>query len=161
MSDSDARTSLHDPITEEWLKSVGFRWDEFPRSGGKHWTLWFGDIEGGGFSSFEDLGVELARGLRPEWGWNCWLRSDCSHKYARFIHLRHVQMCGDVIRLIVALTDMDWRPENHLYGSIRKPEQADYIRATENRPDRAIMNRSHWAEHEKDESQMRPEVREP
>ena len=149
--------NLHDPISEEWLKLVGFRWDEFPRSGGKHWTLWLGGLEAEQrFQSFEDLGVELAKAIRPEWGWNCWLRSDCSHKYSRFIHIRHMHCTGDVIRLVVALTDQDWNPENHLYGSVRSQEQADYIRATENRPDRIVMRASQWNEHEKDPSRDRP-----
>ena len=152
---------MNNPISEEWLKSVGFRWDEWERSGGKHWTLWFGGLDENGFDSFEDLGLELARAIRDEWGWNCWMRSDCSHKYARFIHVRHVHTCGDVVQLIVALTGMDWKPENHLYGSIRRQKSADYIRATEKRLDRQIMKTSKWDEHEKDESQSRPQVHKP
>ena len=149
---------LNEPITEEWLKSVGFRWDEWERSGGKHWTLWFGDVQGGdrAFASFEDLGVEVCRMRPDDPDWNCWLRSDCSHKYSRFIHLRYLRIKGDLIRLIVALTDTDWNPENHLYGSIRRPEHAKYIRDTEQRLDRRVMKGNKWAEHEKDESQARP-----
>lgn len=31
-----------DPITEEWLKSVGFKWHQFDRQPDKHWLLWLG-----------------------------------------------------------------------------------------------------------------------
>ena len=153
--------NLNDPITEEWLKSVGFRWDEWERSGGKHWTLWFGDIANEGFSSFEDLGLELAPPIVNRIGeanssWFCWLRSDFSHKYGRFIHLRHVREIGDVIQIIVALIGQDWKPQNHLYGAIRTEKAAQYLRESESRLDRQIMKSSKWDEHEKDESQMRP-----
>ena len=143
-------------ITEEWLKESGFRWDEWERSGGKHWTLWFGDLTAGEFSSFEDLGVELCK-MRPDSeDWNCWLRSDFSHKYSRFIHLRYVATQEAVILLVEALTGVCWNPENHLYGSIRRPEQAKYLRETADRFDRRIMKSNKWAEHEKDETRARP-----
>lgn len=150
---------LNEPITEEWLKSVGFRWDEWERSGGKHWTLWCGGLgDERAFASFEDLGVELAVCVNPAWGWSCWLRSDCSHKYARFIHIRHMKVRGDVIRLVVALTDQDWNPANHLYGSVRTQKEAEYIRATEDRLDRRVMKTNTWKKHERDDSAERPNV---
>jgi len=154
-------SALDGLITEEWLKSVGFRWDEWERSGGKHWTLWFGDVQHKGLSSFEDLGIEVCRSRPDSAEWSCWLRSDCSHKYARFIHLRYITEQRELIAVVQALTGFSWNPENHLYGSIRRPEQAKYIRETEDRLDRRVMKGSKWAEHEKDESQMRPEVRKP
>lgn len=154
-----------DPITEEWLKAVGFRWDEWERSGGKHWTLWFGDVANESFSSFEDLGLELAppsqdRAGNPSGGWFCWLRSDFAHKYGRFIHLRHVHVIGDVIQIIVALTGQDWHPERHLYGAIRTERAAQYLRATETRLDRSITKSQTWEAHEKDASQVRPHRKE-
>ena len=144
------------PLSDEWLKSVGFRWDEWERSGGKHWTLWFGNLDDYSFSSFEDLGLELNHNDHGEDFWFCWLRSDCSHKYARFIHLRHVHTREDVINIIVGITGLPWNPANHLYGAIRRPKEAEYIRSTESRLDHRVMKQSKWAEHEKDESQARP-----
>jgi hypothetical protein len=144
------------PITEEWLKSSGFRWDEWERSGGKHWTLWFGDIQKQSFSSFEDLGIEVCRNRPDSAEWSCWLRSDCSHKYARFIHLRYVTEQRELITLVEALTGLAWQPENHLYGSIRTPSAAAHIRETEDRLDRRVMKQSKWAKHESDKSAARP-----
>ena len=86
-------TARAEPITHEWLKSVGFRWAEWERSGGKHWILWFGNCreERELSSAAEDVGIELAEPINLEqFGWSCWLRSDFSHKYGRFIHIRHV-----------------------------------------------------------------------
>lgn len=144
------------PITEEWLRSVGFRWDEWERSGGKHWTLWFGNLEDASFSSFEDLGIELAFGNYTTPSWHCWLRSDCAHKYARFIHLRHIHTQEDVIAIVEGITGLPWDPRNHLYGAIRRPKEAEYIRSTETRLDRQIMKVQKWSEHEKDASRARP-----
>lgn len=54
-------TASAEPITHEWLKSVGFRWAEWERSGGKHWILWFGNCreERELSSAAEDVGIEL------------------------------------------------------------------------------------------------------
>lgn len=144
-------------ITEVWLRESGFRWDEFERSGGKHWTLWFGNLDDSGFSSFEDLGIELNHNEGHNDFWFCWLRSDCAHKYARFIHLRHVHTQEDVIAIVEGITGLPWDPRNHLYGAIRRPKEADYIRSTETRLDRQIMKAQKWSEHEKDASRARPE----
>lgn len=34
---------LNNPITEEWLKSVGFKWHQLDRRPEKQWLLWLGD----------------------------------------------------------------------------------------------------------------------
>lgn len=141
-------------ITEEWLKSVGFRWQEVERSG-KHWTLWLAQPDG--FTSFEDLGIELCEWTGLEPSWHCWFRSDCSHKYSRFIHLRHLKFRLEVEIMVAALTGMKWNPENHLYGSVRTPEDAARIRAETDRLDRRIMHSNKWAKHESDPSAARPE----
>src|SRR5579885_196517 len=57
---------LRVPITEEWLKSIGFRWHQFDRQPDRHWLLWLGGAIGDGaaFTSYEDLGIEVAPSLR-------------------------------------------------------------------------------------------------
>lgn len=30
------------PLTEEWLRQAGFRWDQLDRQPTKQWTLWMG-----------------------------------------------------------------------------------------------------------------------
>lgn len=151
-------------ITEDWLKSVGFRWHQFDRQPEKHWLLWLGDaMNGGGFSSFEDIGVELAPGAynykrRDNDEWFCWLRGDSAHRYHRFIHVRHVQEQRDVIRIVEGLTGQLWNPDNHHYGSVRTPEQAERIRQEDTRRlDRREnwQQRPPWAEVEKDDTRGR------
>jgi hypothetical protein len=140
---------LNDPITEEWLKSVGFKWHQFDRQPDKQWLLWLGDFTSSGDT--QDLGIELAPGR--DGTWFCWLRSDCSHRYSRFLHIRYLKVCGEVIRLIVALTDSDWRPENHIGGAAMTQKRADSIRADRDRLDRRIMMQGHpWRDIEKDDS---------
>lgn len=48
-----------DPITDEWLKSVGFKWHQFDRQPGKLW-LGGGLKEKPCLTSYEDIGIELA-----------------------------------------------------------------------------------------------------
>lgn len=154
----------HGPITEDWLKSVGFKWHQFDRQPSKHWLLWLGDaMNGGGFSSFEDIGVELAAGA---WNqkrddhedWFCWLRGDSAHRYHRFIHVRHLLYQHDLIRLVEGLTGQGWNPANHLYGSCRTPEHAERIRREDaERLDRREKwhQRPPWGEVEKDDTRGR------
>lgn len=151
-------------ITEDWLKSVGFRWHQFNRQPSRHWLLWLGDaMNGGGFSSFEDIGVELAAGAWNQHrddhdDWFCWIRGDSCHRYHRFIHVRHVLHQREVIRLVEGLTNLDWNPANHLYGSVRTPANAERIRREDaERLDRAERwhQRPTWAEVEKDDTRGR------
>jgi len=59
-------------ITEEWLKSVGFKWEQFERQDAKQWLLWIGDAirEVNGerklFSGSDDLGIEICAHYRYE-----------------------------------------------------------------------------------------------
>lgn len=151
-------------ITEDWLKAVGFKWHQFDRQPSKHWLLWLGDVmNGGGFGSFEDIGVELAAGAYnfqrgDSTDWFCWLRGDSSHRYCRFIHVRHMREQRELIRLVEGLTDQDWNPANHLYGSCRTPQAAERIR----REDAARIDRLEnwrqrptWSEVEKDDTRGR------
>lgn len=146
-----------DPITEEWLESVGFKWHQFERQPNKHWLLWLGSglKEKPSLTSYEDIGIELATcvGLGE---WFCWLRSDAAGRYHRFIHLRHVQTCRDVTTLVEAISGRPWTPENHLYGSLRSPADADRIRADNERLDRRLMRDCpKWAEIESDDTRGR------
>ena len=54
-------TASAEPITHEWLKSVGFRWAEWERSGGKH-----------GFSGFEIAGRNQNYSLLPRTSASYW-----------------------------------------------------------------------------------------
>lgn len=150
--------SLRDPITVEWLKEVGFRWHQFDRQPDKHWLLWLGDAlregEGWGFSSYEDLGIELAP--NRDGTWFCWLRGDSAGRYLRFIHVRQLHERGEVIQLVVALTGMSWLPDNHINGCVLRPEHAEARRRERDRLDHVLMReRTKWSEAEKDDSRGR------
>ena len=51
-------------ITEDWLKSVGFKWDQFERQPTKNWTLWLGGCQEchrqNNWTGPEDFGITLA-----------------------------------------------------------------------------------------------------
>lgn len=161
-------------ITEDWLRSGGFKWHEGhqyvsavvkakekgevlqPR---KHWILWFGAIANrepdGKFrmwSDDEDLGLELAPGHGNDPDWFCWLRSDTAGRYHRFIHLRHVREPREVVAIIVALTNTRWKPENHKYGRIMTDEQVAACEERDKRLDIVIAKQRPWYESEKDEA---------
>jgi hypothetical protein len=158
------------PITEDWLKSAGFKWHQFERQTDKHWLLWLGDAsrERHSFATFEDIGIELA----PCWWknskgddagdlgkWFCWFRADSSGRYHRFIHIRHLRTVGELVRLVEAITGQKWDPANNLYGSMRKPEDAERIRQENQRFDRRMMLESppsaKWSDIEKDDTRGR------
>lgn len=151
------------PISDQWLKDTGFKWHQLERQPTKHWLLWLGAAirrNGLGFVDDEDLGIEISNGGWPgreqDW-WFCWLRSDTSHRYGRFIHIRHVRTAADVIQLVEAFTGQPWDPSNHLYGSVRTPENAALIREADNRLDRRLMAEGHpWREQERDPTIGRP-----
>jgi hypothetical protein len=122
--------------------SAGFKWHQLDRQPDKHWLLWLGDAtaERHSFASYEDIGIELA----PCWWknhkdedagdigqWFCWLRNDSAGRYHRFIHIRHLHTVGELILLIEAITGQGWDPTNNLYGSMRKPEDAERVRKTD------------------------------
>lgn len=153
---------LHNALSEDWLRSIGFKWHEMERQNAKHWLLWLGHALGdGGMATFEDIGVELASGAyrgpdRPP-AWFCWLRSDCSHRYSRFIHVRHLVTRLDLVRLIEGVIGAEFDPRNARYGSLVTPEQAERDRREEERLDRRLLRSSHpWSCTERDESRGRP-----
>lgn len=147
-----------DPITEDWLRSVGFKWHQFDRQPDKHWLLWLGGglREKPTMTSFEDIGIELAAGRDD---WFCWLRSDGAGRYHRFIHLRHIQTRRDVSLLVEAISGRPWSPENHFFGSLYSPRDADRIRQDLERADvkmtRGASPHHKWADIEKDDTRGR------
>ena len=148
---------LNDPITEEWLKSVGFKWHQLDRQPTKQWLLWLGDaVRGadGSWTDTQDIGIELCQNLPDDASqWYCWLRSDGSHRYSRFLHVRHLKVIGDIIRLVVAITDQSWDPNNHINGSCLTPKHAAGIRSEWDRLDKKIVRESpKWRDIEKDDS---------
>jgi hypothetical protein len=146
-------------ITEDWLRSVGFKWHQFDRQPGKNWLLWLGDVTDPGDA--EMLGIEIAFGAymghdQPK-GWNCWVRSDTSSRYHRFIHIRHLRFQIEVTVLVSALTGQEWDTANHWYGGVRTPESAARLRAEHDRLDKRIhREQAAWYEAEKDPSRAKP-----
>lgn len=156
MSDKAMTNEL---ITEEWLRSVGFKWHQLERQLTKHWLLWLGDAvrEKNSFTSYDDLGIVVtARSPTDTSQWYCWLRADYSGIMSRFIHVRHIHTQAELITLCEALTGQKWNPENNLYGSMRKPDHAKYLREESERLDRKIVRDMKWRDIEKDDSIGRP-----
>lgn len=157
-----------DPITEDWLKAVGFKWHQLERQPHKHWLLWLGGVVTAGnmFCDTEDLGIEVTH---THWNnsrgevvgdvalWNCWLRSDAAHRYHRFIHVRYLRTIGDLVGLIEALTGQAWDAGNNWYGAMVTPERAASYRQEQERMDRRMMRDGPaWTEGEKDPTIGRP-----
>lgn len=145
------------PITEDWLREVGFKWHELERFGGKHWLLWLGDAMGDGrMVDFEDFGIELASHGPTDERWFCWLRSDTAGRYHRFIHARYLRFQHELVAMIEGLTGQAWDPANNFYGSMRTPSQAARLREEHARLDQRMMReRAKWSDVEKDDSRGR------
>lgn len=140
-------------LSEDWLKTVGFKWHEFERQGGKHWLLWLGDVvrDGNGFSCTEDLGVEVASGR--DLSWFCWLRADYAGRYSRFLHLRSLRTRRDLAEVIVGVTGVEFDPSCCWYGSLLTPERAEAARRDAERLDRRMLREgSAWRNVEKDDT---------
>jgi hypothetical protein len=143
---------MDEPITEDWLAAVGFKWHQLDRQPGKQWLLWLGAAAERKVASFEDLGIELGKSPLDD-RWCCWLRSDVAHRYSRFIHVRHLKTQDELIRLIEGLTGRGWNPENNLYGSMQTPEEAEFIRREEQRLDHQFLREGNkWMEIERDDT---------
>lgn len=152
-------------IDEAWLKECGFKYHQFDRQPGKQWLLWLGDAlmdtsvaigERKMFSSYEDLGIELAWDNSGR-KWFCWLRSDSCHRYHRFLHIRFLVYREELIALIEALTGREFKPENAWYGALRTENDAAKLRAEYDRLDRRIHREQHpWSSEEADDDRGRP-----
>jgi hypothetical protein len=146
------------PITEDWLREVGFKWHEFDRQSTKHWLLWLADaFPRRMFCDHEDFGIELAadvRGKSEEWF--CWLRADTAGRYHRFIHVRYLRYRHELIAMIEGLTGQVWNPANNMYGSMHRPEDAARLRENAERADQRLLRmRAKWQEIEKDDTRGR------
>jgi hypothetical protein len=64
-----------------------------------------------------------------------------------------------VIRLVEAISGRPWAPENHIYGSLHSPTNADRIRLDLQRLDQRMIHESSpfnkWADIEKDDTRGR------
>lgn len=146
------------PISELWLASIGFKWHQLDRQTDKHWLLWLGAALRSGpqfqhVESFNDLGIELAPSVYAD-QWYCWLRSDISRRYGRFLHIRHLRTREELIRLIEGLTDLPWHPGDVLYGILHTPAGATHLRHDAQRLDKVLAsNPPHWRTCETDETQ--------
>ena len=119
---------MSEPITETWLRDVGFKWgDEF--NGVKHWILWMGGAVASknSFAS-EDLGVEVAKTFSNDGAWHCWIRADYCGRYSRFVHIRYLRHQHELTELIAAMTGFPFDPANSAYGSYHRPEAAERLR---------------------------------
>lgn len=147
----------NEPISEEWLRESGFRWHQLERQPNKHWLLWLGSAMPTGFmAATEDIGVEVTPS--NDRTWFCWLRSDVSHRYGRFIHIRHIESTGELVRLIEALTGQRWDPGNNICGTMLRPDAAERERAERKRLDRVMLSEpwGAWHNAEKDEHRGGP-----
>ncbi len=145
------------PLTEDWLKEVGFKWHQHNRQPSKHWLLWLGHAIPSHNCGMEDLGIEIAHcGGRSD-EWFCWLRCDTAHRYHRFIHIRHLKIRQEVIDLVQSLSTHTWNPDNHRYGSVYSPEQMARILQDEQRLDHQIRREcpKWWSEIEEDDTRGR------
>jgi hypothetical protein len=140
---------MSEPITEKWLAEVGFKWHQLERQPGKQWLLWLGFAlkppkeERIMFATYEDLGIEVASGAMHD-AWYCWLRSDSSHRYSRFLHLRHIRFQEELIALIEAITGYPWNPANNIGGSMLTLEMAEKRRERDKRFDQQLVKDLPW-----------------
>lgn len=155
------------PITEDWLRSVGFKWHEIERSPSKHWLLWIMgaslEVERKhksglfGYSS-EDLGLELTEN-RPGEDWFCWIRADYCGRYTRIIHVRNLHAQSELVTLIEALTGRPFVAADALYGSLRSPQEADRLRQDAERLDQHAARE--WGKRVERELKLDPDERGP
>jgi len=151
-----------DPITEDWLKASGFKWHQHDRQTGKHWLLWMGDT-GGRHSGFEDIGIEVATmryknskgDTLGDDAWFVWLRSDTAGRYYRFIHVRHMRLQIELVRLVEAISGQVWDTDNHFYGAVMTQERAARYRQDEERFDQRVRAMDKMNEIERDDSRGR------
>lgn len=148
------------PLSEEWLKSVGFKWDQLDRQPTKHWTLWLGNAvdDNTRMADSSDIGVELAtRSVYDDGSWHCWLRSDVAHRYCRFIHVRVLRTRRDLMEVIFGLTGREFDPDDCFYGSFLSHDRANRARAEAKRFDMLLLQTSApWNDVEADEHRGRP-----
>jgi hypothetical protein len=142
-----------DLISEDWLRSVGFKWHQFNRQNTKQWLLWCGITSGESWTDTQDIGIEVCENTGLGKDWFCWLRSDYAHRYSRFIHVRHIKTQRELILLVEAVTGLPWNPANHRNGCVLTDEQAERARKEAERLDQVMLRENpKWREIEKDDT---------
>jgi hypothetical protein len=134
------RSAVHEPtpLTEEFLRDVGFRWHQNELQPNKMWLLWIGGamFSRNGMASFDNFGLELSESTwEGERYFSLWFRSDIAGRYSRFLWARDLTTVEQLVRVIESLTDAPFSPLNVLYGSLHTPEQAARLRVSEQRSD--------------------------
>ncbi len=112
------------PITEEYLRELGFKWDTVGNDPVNHWLLWLGESLGS-HHSHDDLGIELAA-YRD--AWHCWIRADYCGRYTRIIHVRMLQTAGELCALIEAMIGQRFDVSRVWYGSLRTAATDQWMR---------------------------------
>lgn len=118
-------------ITEDLLRSWGFKWEQGERQPNKHWLLWLGSacLQYHDYRTDPDsLGIELSKCSPDDGTWYCWMRNDIAGRYSRIIHIRHVAFASEVEGIIAALTGRRFNSADSLYGSLRTPADAERMR---------------------------------
>jgi hypothetical protein len=141
--------SREDHISEDILRTLGFKWHQLDRQPSKHWILWIGGAIDQ--TSADELGIEVAY-WEPNKDWFCWLRDDLAGRYARFVHIRHIRTVHELHLLIEGLTGQPFDPAHVWYGSLRTPAQSAYLAREDGRLDRRLMLERPHASIEKDDS---------
>ncbi len=126
-------------ISEDLLRDLGFKWHYVERSP-RHWVLWIGQAIPHRYGmSPDDFGVELGRSFVPDNSpWSLWFRADYAGRYSRFLFCRDVTHLGDLALIVEAIIGRPWRRHDILYGQLWEPEQANRLRAEDDRLDLRI-----------------------
>jgi hypothetical protein len=158
----NSQITIPEPITEDWLRSVGFKWHQIERDRQpfKHWLLWMGGVAGIDpvtgtrklFAGDEDLGIEISQVTTHAKEWHCWIRADYSGRYSRFVHIRHLTHTQEVIAIAEAMSGRKWNPGNHLYGKIFTEQQRKHIEERDRRFDVILVKERPWNDTEGDDS---------
>lgn len=85
---------MSEAITYERLRALGFR-IEWPLTDGRPRMILCTRRD-------EEQFLELCP--RGDQEWHCWLRCDCSHRRARFIHIRPLRSMDEVALLVHAIS---------------------------------------------------------
>lgn len=108
-----------EPITDEWLSSVDFKWRQSDRQPHKHWTLCL-NVEDQKSLSWVQTKIEVQRsgwqGKKEYIGdpdsWMLWI-TDTFDRTAFVGRIRHK---SDIIGIAEIITRRKWNPDTHLYG---------------------------------------------
>lgn len=117
-------------ITYEWLRSRGFRL-ETPVIYDPHMVI--------ALIPRDETHLEVAPSLAHPTQWHCWLRSDMSHRKARFCHIRMLTACEEVEQIFEALAGRKLSVEFRAFDQIAK-----FAEIVE---DQRAAGRAHWKSH--------------